>query len=308
VPFRRALDAERLVLVPNRQQICRMKRDAPHRRAWARRAACLAVLSLTLGREVRAAQQGGNTDDGLCLSAIRTSEQAMRLPAKLLTAIGLVESGRLDPQTRTVAPWPWTVNIAGVGYMFPTKSDAIAAVTAAQATGVQSIDVGCMQVNLMHHPDAFATLEEAFDPRTNTTWAAGFLTRLHAQTADWPAAAAAYHSMTPAIGADYAERVAVFWPLAASAAAGAGLPSAAGRVAAQVDPRGVLTPEFRARRVRAAEDRAARNVAMGLVPAPPRSAGSVLAQRHGLGIRSRMSATRVVLQASLRNSADAAVR
>ncbi|MEJ1977686.1 MAG: transglycosylase SLT domain-containing protein [Acetobacteraceae bacterium] len=48
----------------------------------------------------------------------------------------------------------------------------------------------------MHHPDAFATLDEAFDPQANAQYAAVFLQRLHVMTGDWSAAAAAYHSMT----------------------------------------------------------------------------------------------------------------
>ncbi len=265
------------------------------------------MLALTLpGALPGAARAGGPADDALCQSAIRTTEQAAHLPAKLLGAIGLVESGRLNPQTGAVAPWPWTINVAGAGQMFATKQDAIAAVEAARAAGVQSIDVGCMQINLMHHPDAFATLDQAFDPQANTNWAAGFLTRLHAQTSDWPAAAAAYHSMTPALGAEYAGRVAAFWPPAASAGARPGQAPEAGRAASRVDPYDVLTPEFRARLVQDAAYRATRDVAMGLVPAPARSASIILAQRRG--VRSRMAASRVILQASLRELPDPATR
>ncbi len=37
--------------------------------------------------------------------------------------------------------------------------------------GVQSIDVGCFQINMYYHPGAFATLEQAFDPRANAAYA-----------------------------------------------------------------------------------------------------------------------------------------
>ena len=72
---------------------------------------------------------------------------------------------------------------------------------------MRSIDVGCMQVNLLHHPQAFATLEQAFDPPTNARYAARFLISLFHQTADWPKAGALYHSATPEIAADYARRL-----------------------------------------------------------------------------------------------------
>ena len=35
-----------------------------------------------------------------------------------------------------------------------------------------------MQVNMMYHPDAFNSLEEAFDPSTNVSWAASWLKKL----------------------------------------------------------------------------------------------------------------------------------
>ena len=81
-----------------------------------------------------------------------------------------------------------------------------------QARGVQSIDVGCMQVNLMHHPAAFASLEQAFDPAANAAYAARFLTALYADTRDWTRATAFYHSQTPERGELYQKRVAAVWP------------------------------------------------------------------------------------------------
>jgi hypothetical protein len=64
-----------------------------------------------------------------------------------------------------------------------------------------------MQVNLMYHPEAFASLEQAFDPVANATYAAGFLQRLFAQTGSWPAATAAYHSAVPELGQPYQRKV-----------------------------------------------------------------------------------------------------
>ena len=61
-------------------------------------------------------------------------------------------------------PWPWTINAEGEPHLFDTKVQAVAWVRQAQARGMRSIDIGCAQVNLMHHPTAFASLEQAFDP------------------------------------------------------------------------------------------------------------------------------------------------
>jgi hypothetical protein len=143
----------------------------------------------------------------LCDTAIIGAERTVRLPPRLLEAIAEVESGRPDATTGTVRPWPWTIDAEGRGEFFATKAQAIAAVVALQAQGVRSIDVGCMQVNLMHHPNAFASLDAAFDPTSNAQYAARFLNTLYAISGSWVQATAAYHSETPAIGADYERRV-----------------------------------------------------------------------------------------------------
>ncbi len=142
-----------------------------------------------------------------CMDAARTAERDRALPSALLTAIGQVESGRWNSRLGRVAPWPWTVNAEGAGHAFATAQDAIAYVSLLQARGVRSIDVGCLQVNLLYHPDAFASLEQAFDPDANTTYAADFLNRLHARSGSWGQAVGDYHSMAPIEGALYRQRV-----------------------------------------------------------------------------------------------------
>jgi phytoene dehydrogenase-like protein len=144
--------------------------------------------------------------------AVGAAERGAAIPPHLLAAISRVESGRRDPGTGDWHPWPWTVNAEGEGSFYDTKAQAIAAVQAMQARGVRSIDVGCMQVNLMHHPDAFPNLELAFDPQANAAYAARFLKELFTQTGDWPKAAALYHSATPELGADYQRKVLAVWP------------------------------------------------------------------------------------------------
>jgi hypothetical protein len=147
----------------------------------------------------------------LCRAAIAAAERAAGIPHGLLAAIGRVESGRRDPVTGALHPWPWAINAEGRGQYLPSRAAAIAEVQALQARGVRSIDVGCMQVNLRHHPDAFPNLEAAFDPATNARYAARFLTELRQARGDWPAAAGAYHSQTPELGGPYRARVMAAW-------------------------------------------------------------------------------------------------
>ncbi|WP_270939315.1 lytic transglycosylase domain-containing protein, partial [Falsiroseomonas oryzae] len=166
----------------------------------------LLALLLSLSASPALAEPGR-----LCRAAIQAAERAAGIPAQLLMAIGRVESGRRDPETGTFHPWPWTINAEGRGQFFPTKAAAIAEVQALQARGVRSIDVGCMQVNLRHHPDAFPNLDAAFDPATNARYAARFLTELRQSRPDWQAAAAAYHSQTPEFAEPYRARVLAAW-------------------------------------------------------------------------------------------------
>ncbi|MCS6853311.1 MAG: lytic transglycosylase domain-containing protein [Elioraea sp.] len=148
----------------------------------------------------------------LCRRAIAAAERAHGIPHALLLAIGRVESGRRDPETGRFGPWPWTIHAEGTGQYFATKEEAIAAVRALQARGVRSIDVGCMQVNLHHHPHAFSSLEEAFDPIRNADYAARFLVDLQARANSWTQAAAHYHSHTPDLAEAYKRRVLAAWP------------------------------------------------------------------------------------------------
>jgi hypothetical protein len=147
----------------------------------------------------------------LCETAVTSAEYAHRLPPRLLGAISLTESGRVDPDSGRIRPWPWTINAEGEGQFFATREAAIAAVTALQARGVRSIDVGCLQVNLLNHPEAFASLEAAFDPRDNADYAARFLNSLYDASKDWKSAVAAYHSETPALGDAYRVLVMARW-------------------------------------------------------------------------------------------------
>lgn len=146
-----------------------------------------------------------------CLAAIRAAEQEFGLPPRLLQAMARVESGRRDPATGETRPWPWTINAEGRSMFFPTKEAALTAVRALRTEGVRSIDVGCLQINLRYHPDAFASVEEAFDPLANARYAARFLASLQARAGDWQVAAGHYHSQTPELASAYRARIAAAW-------------------------------------------------------------------------------------------------
>jgi hypothetical protein len=201
------------------QAISAARSRAPKLRGWSGRATYAHIAAMKtricaflLFVASATAQAAPRSDPSAqCEQAIQEAEANAHTPAGMLAAVGQVESGRLDPRTARMRPWPWTIDADGAGQFFATKAEAIAAIVALQAAGVRSIDVGCMQVNLMHHPDAFASLEQAFDPSSNAAFAARFLRELYRRTGAWPKAIAAYHSDTPHIAEDYQRRVMVTW-------------------------------------------------------------------------------------------------
>jgi hypothetical protein len=152
----------------------------------------------------------GDDPRAACDRAAAAAERSHGLPPGILAAIGRVESGRADT-TGSVVPWPWTIDAAGAGEFLPSAESAVEAVQALQQRGLRNIDVGCFQVNLEQHPDAFGTLAAAFDPQVNADYAADFLSGLRQRTGDWDAAVAAYHSALAARGIPYRGQVFAQW-------------------------------------------------------------------------------------------------
>ncbi len=173
---------------------------------------CLAAaLFLGFGRALAAPGQPIEIEGNPCAEAAARMERVQGLPRHLLNAISLAESGRWDAARRENIAWPWTVTAGGEGEYFATKQAAIARVRALQAAGVANIDVGCMQINLMYHPGAFADLEEAFDPPSNAAYAAHHLKTLYAAAGSWSEAVAAYHTSDRLRGRAYKLRVLGLW-------------------------------------------------------------------------------------------------
>ncbi len=147
----------------------------------------------------------------MCAKATNRVERQEGIPRQLLRAISKAESGRYHEGKQVVMAWPWTVMAEGRGRYLETKADAIAEVEGLRARGIRNIDVGCMQVNLQAHPNAFASLQDAFDPLTNVTYAASFLKTLAAEQGSWAKAAAYYHSQNPVHYRGYRSKVREIW-------------------------------------------------------------------------------------------------
>ncbi len=177
----------------------------------------VAAVALSAAPGHAAPAQDLGVDGGLCRAQTERQGRLAGMPAHMLTALSHVESGRWDGGRQEKVAWPWTINAAGEGKIFPTKAAAVAEVRRLQAKGVRSIDVGCMQINLFYHGKAFPNLETAFDPAANVAYAIEFLTNLKTETGSWNAAAVRYHSATPEHANRYRAKLREEWTdLAAS--------------------------------------------------------------------------------------------
>jgi len=149
---------------------------------------------------------------GLCRAAIDAAERIERLPRLLLHAVSLAETGRWDARRQASFAWPWTLNNGGTSRYLPSRDALIAEVRRLRAQGARNIDVGCMQINLMHHGKAFASLEEAVDPIHNVAYAAQLLKKLRHETGAWAHAVGQYHnSRWSGRGQAYWRKVRALW-------------------------------------------------------------------------------------------------
>jgi len=176
--------AQVVPVMPNRQ--------SPHLLAWT------VLLVLTPPFTARA-----ETD--LCDQAARIAAAEHSVPLAILQAITRVETAQ--GKTGDLRPWPWAINIAGQGSWPATRHQAETMVRRAIAQGKSSIDIGCFQLNLRWHGDAFPDLTRMFDPLGNARHAARFLAQLHRQSGDWRLATGRYHSTTPALAETYLTRI-----------------------------------------------------------------------------------------------------
>ena len=148
---------------------------------------CALLTALTaLCIAIAAAASPAHAGTHVCRDAMVAAAARHGVPEAIILAIGRVESGFN----------PYAINAAGTPHFADSAAAAIAHVEARRAEGIESIDVGCGQINLMWHPTAFGSLAEAFTPARNADYAARFLARLHGAHGDWTQAVAHYHSAT----------------------------------------------------------------------------------------------------------------
>jgi Transglycosylase SLT domain len=177
----------------------------------------IALLRLLAGLTLAIASLLGPTTTALadpidvCGALAHATERAEGIPPGLVHALALAESGRWLSERGRSQAWPWTVTAGADSFYLASKQEALRKVRELRAAGRSNIDVGCMQVNLGYHGDAFESLEEALEPATNVAYGARFLKRLRVQTRSWARATARYHSSDPDRGQAYRDKVYRLW-------------------------------------------------------------------------------------------------
>ena len=142
----------------------------------------------------------------LCEVVIADASRATGVPASVLMAITLTETGRM--QGGRLRPWPWAAQAGGTGHWFATRAEVLDFARRLLAQGRTSFDLGCFQINWRWHGGAFTGPEDLLDPALAAGYAARLLADLHAELGTWEAAAGAYHSRTPERAAIYRARFA----------------------------------------------------------------------------------------------------
>lgn len=125
---------------------------------------------------------------GPCEAQIARAARRHGVPASVLHAVGLTETGRRGRLS------PLALNIDGATYFPADAAAALARFEAARAAGAKFIDLGCMQINHRFHGAAFASPAAMLDPARNVDYAARFLSRLRAREGSWTLAVARYNA------------------------------------------------------------------------------------------------------------------
>lgn len=134
------------------------------------------------------------------------------IPYTVLYAIALAESGVGSNDEGVRRPWPWTLNVAGRGHVYPSREAAWHALNTAIAHGERSIDIGLMQVNWRFHQDKLGDTWQALEPYHNMRVAAVILRQCFEQRRDWWAGVGCYHAPADTARAErYRSRVVGHW-------------------------------------------------------------------------------------------------
>ena len=145
-----------------------------------------------------------------CEYLAKDAEKKYELPENILLSISRVESGyqKVDGIIRA---WPWTLNAGGDSAYFKTKKAALNSLKKRIESGVNNIDVGCMQINYRWHNKLFSNLSDMINPIKNVDYGARFLKKLFQRHGSWEKAVKYYHSSKSKFNVRYYKKVKAIW-------------------------------------------------------------------------------------------------
>jgi len=147
------------------------------------------ALTPLAAQPAAAAPQGASTEG--CVAHAVDAEQKLNIPAGMLLAIALVESGTDG------TPNPYAISADGRAIMARSPQDAARHLRDRSGKLRQNTYVGCMQLSVSVHKGQFSPLERIVDPRENVWYAGRLLVRLHGEEGSWKAALARYNGTSP---------------------------------------------------------------------------------------------------------------
>lgn len=124
----------------------------------------------------------------ICEAEILRAADRYGIPAGILYAVGLTETGRKG------SLHAWSLNIEGRAVLARSQQEAIAEFRKARESGAKLIDLGCMQINHHYHGEKFPSVSDMLTPRRNVDYAARFLAELKQRHGSWSMAVARYHA------------------------------------------------------------------------------------------------------------------
>ena len=124
--------------------------------------------------------------------AYQLAAQRAGVPSVVLYAVALQESG--FRHNGRIAPWPWSLNVAGESRRFPTRAEACTGLKQAlRNTSSKRIDAGLAQINLGYQAHRFTHPCDVLDPYRNLGMAGDILREQHIPGEDWIQAIGRYH-------------------------------------------------------------------------------------------------------------------
>lgn len=125
--------------------------------------------------------------------AYHVVSKATGVPADILYAVALTESGKAyEAEGGRLLPWPWALNINGVG-VYCANLDAALVLSREAIQQRQLVDIGLMQISWRWHEHRFQGIEQALSPMRNLQAGATILREHYDLTKDWWIAVGRYH-------------------------------------------------------------------------------------------------------------------